>query len=73
MEDELFWGRQKPDAGYVHSFTISRHLTGKRIGVKVLDEIERICLENEKTFLRLDCSVGVRRLRQFMKNTVLLK
>ncbi|MHA2160682.1 MAG: GNAT family N-acetyltransferase [Candidatus Thorarchaeota archaeon] len=63
--DEPFWGKLKPNAGYVHSFTLSRCLAGKGIGVKVLNEIEKICLENGKTFLRLDCGVGVRRLRQY--------
>ena len=64
-DDELFWGKQKPNAGYVHSFTISRHLAGKGFGTRVLNEIEKICLENGKTFFRLDCGVEVRGLRKY--------
>jgi GNAT superfamily N-acetyltransferase/transcriptional regulator with XRE-family HTH domain len=64
-DDELFWGKRKPDAGYVHSFTLSRQLAGKGIGTRVLNELEKVCLENGRTFLRLDCGVEVRRLRQY--------
>jgi hypothetical protein len=35
-EDELFWGKQENNAGYIHSFTIDRKYYGFGIGTKVL-------------------------------------
>jgi len=64
-DDECFWGQQKADAGYIHSFTIARHLAGKKIGVKVLNEIERICQKNGKNLLRLDCGAEAEGLRRY--------
>lgn len=54
-EDELFWGKQENNAGYIHSFTIDRKYYGFGIGTKVLNMVENICRENNKKYLRLDC------------------
>jgi N-acetylglutamate synthase-like GNAT family acetyltransferase len=64
-EDPLFWGNQEYNAGYIHSFTISRNLAGQGIGRRVLDLIEFHCRQNEKELLRLDCGVDIKGLRKY--------
>ena len=64
-QDPLFWGEQKNNAGYVHSFIISRDLAGRGIGRQVLKLIENFCRENGKEILRLDCGVDVAGLRNY--------
>jgi RimJ/RimL family protein N-acetyltransferase len=64
-QDPLFWGEQEGNAGYIHSFTISRNLAGQGIGRNVLDLIESHCRQNEKEFLRLDCGVDIKGLRKY--------
>jgi len=54
-EDRLFWGKMNDEAGYLHSFTISRRFAGAGIGKRVLALIESYCRENGKQYLRLDC------------------
>lgn len=68
-DDEMFWGKQKNNAGYIHSFTIDRALYGQGIGKKVLVMIEELCIRNDKQYLRLDCGVHVLELCRFYKNS----
>lgn len=63
--DELFWGKRDEAAGYVHSFTIARHLAGQDIGKRALALIEDYCLKQGKAYLRLDCGKHVARLCQY--------
>jgi ribosomal protein S18 acetylase RimI-like enzyme len=58
-DDELFWGKQENDSGYIHSFTIDRDYYGQGLGKQVLLMIEDLCVKNNKHFLRLDCGVNV--------------
>ena len=64
-EDELFWGSQADNAGYIHSFTISRALARQRKGEQVLALIEEYCRNQGKTFLRLDCGKAIHGLCQY--------
>jgi ribosomal protein S18 acetylase RimI-like enzyme len=64
-QDPLFWGEQENNAGYIHSFTISRNLAGQDIGKSVLNLIESYCRSNEKELLRLDCGVDIKGLRKY--------
>jgi N-acetylglutamate synthase-like GNAT family acetyltransferase len=66
-QDPLFWGEQENNAGYIHSFTISRNLAGQGIGKSVLNLIESYCRQNEKVLLRLDCGVNIKGLRKYYK------
>jgi GNAT superfamily N-acetyltransferase len=66
--DELFWGKQQNDSGYIHSFTIDRDYYGTGLGVEVLKEIEKLCRENHKRFLRLDCGVDIKKLCEYYQN-----
>jgi N-acetylglutamate synthase-like GNAT family acetyltransferase len=63
--DEVFWGKQDSPAYYIHSFTIDRKLKVKNIGIKVMQNIENICKESNKKYLRLDCSSTVPALKQY--------
>src|SRR4030042_3081406 len=66
-EDPMFWGDRPGNAGYVHSFAVSRKLAGRKIGHTILTEIESYCRQNGKQMLRLDCSNRQPRLRQSYK------
>ncbi|MEM9006340.1 MAG: GNAT family N-acetyltransferase [Cyanobacteria bacterium P01_F01_bin.86] len=67
-QDPMFWGEQDDNAGYIHSFTISRELAGKGIGAKVLELIEGLCREHNRSLLRLDCGVDVKDLRRYYES-----
>ncbi|MBN2395279.1 MAG: GNAT family N-acetyltransferase [Candidatus Atribacteria bacterium] len=60
--DELFWGVQDDNAGYIHSFTTDRIYQGQGIGIKILQMIEDLCRQNNKQYLRLDCGVLIQGL-----------
>jgi N-acetylglutamate synthase-like GNAT family acetyltransferase len=66
--DELFWGKQDSPAYYVHSFTIDRKLNGKQLGIRVMKDIEKLCKELNKKYLRLDCSSTIPALKQYYEN-----
>lgn len=57
--DENFWGYRDDASGYIHSFTIARHLAGQHIGKRALALIEDFCRQQGKTYLRLDCGSNV--------------
>ena len=51
-DDELFWGKQDNNAGYIHSFTIDRKYYGQGLGKQVLQMIEEVCIKNKKQYIR---------------------
>lgn len=63
--DELHWGEQEDNAGYIHSFTLEKAYRGQGLGRAVLKMIEDICREKGKTFLRLDCGTSNPRLSAY--------
>lgn len=66
--DELFWGVQENNAGYIHSFTIDRAFGGQDIGKHILLLIEDMCIKKNKTYLRLDCGVHIQKLSNYYEN-----
>ncbi len=64
-QDPQFWGPQEDNAGYIHSFTVSRELAGQGLGYRLLGLIEDYCRAREKTWLRLDCGTDVPGLRHY--------
>jgi GNAT superfamily N-acetyltransferase len=66
--DEMFWGNQEEDSGYIHSLTVDRRYYGHRIGIKVIDMIEEICRKNNKKYLRLDCGITIKKLCDYYKS-----
>jgi GNAT superfamily N-acetyltransferase len=65
-EDAGFWGERNDAAGYLHSFTTTRHAHGT--GKLILNWIEDYCRENHKDFLRLDCGASNQALRNYYEN-----
>jgi len=66
--DETFWGKKNDKAGYIHSFTINRKMSGKGLGYKVLNEIEIFLKQNGYNYLRLDCGIKIKGLCEYYKN-----
>jgi GNAT superfamily N-acetyltransferase len=64
-QDEMMWGKRQDNAGYVHSFTVSRELAGKGYGYRILKMIEQLCQENGKNLLRLDCGSEIPGIRKY--------
>ena len=53
--DELFWGKRKDRAGYIHSFTTVRAYAGMGLGAAVLRGVEDKLRAEGISILRLDC------------------
>lgn len=63
--DEMFWGKQEDNAGYIHSLTVRRKFYNQGIGQKILNIIEDICRDNGKKYLRLDCGENITKLCEY--------
>jgi ribosomal protein S18 acetylase RimI-like enzyme len=63
--DEMFWGPDAVAAGYVHSFTVHRSLSGRGIGRAALDMLADELATQGAALLRLDCGVDVAGLRRY--------
>lgn len=61
-EDEYFWGKRDEKAGYIHSFTVIRNLSGKGIGYLILDKIKEFLKNKNINILRLDCGSDIKDL-----------
>ena len=66
--DELFWGKQEDDSGYIHSLTVDRKYCGLGKGAMIIRKVEEICRKNNKKYLRLDCGVSINKLCEYYKN-----
>ncbi|MCF7885814.1 MAG: GNAT family N-acetyltransferase [Candidatus Marinimicrobia bacterium] len=66
--DELFWGEHNDKAGYIHSFTTSRKMSGQDLGYKILDEITTLLRRKDCDYLRLDCGIKNKKLVEYYKN-----
>lgn len=58
-EDSKFWGKKSDKAGYVHSFTVNRNLSGKGIGYLILEKIKERLKTKKIRILRLDCGSDI--------------
>jgi hypothetical protein len=68
FEDEIFWGKREDKAGYIHSFTIDRSLSGNRAGYGILRRIEKFLIAKGTRILRLDCPPGLGRLCKYYED-----
>ena len=68
FEDELFWGKQINEAGYIHSFTTNRSFRGSQLGCSILRLIEQLLLAKGIYLLRLDCSPDVEGLCKYYED-----
>ena len=68
FSDEMFWGKMKDKAGYIHSFTTKRSLAGCGIGEEILNYIEKMLLSKSINLIRLDCGADNKGLCNYYEN-----
>lgn len=65
--DEEAWGRQPPDAFYVHHLGVRRSQAGKGVGGQILEWAANFARASGKSFLRLDCITSNSFLQAYYK------
>ncbi len=55
-EDELYWGKEKEAAKYIHSLVIKGKYAGRKLGQKVIERIIENTIAENIYILRLDCN-----------------
>lgn len=55
FEDELYWGKQKEKAGYVHSLVVKKEFQGQHLGTTIMKKIESFLVAQHISLFRLDC------------------
>ncbi len=63
--DDLFWGTQADDAGYVHALCVKYAYAGHQIGLGLLRWAENQAAKAGRKFLRLDCMAANPALRNY--------
>ena len=53
--DELYWGKQKSNAGYIHSLVIDTKFNGHGYGNKIVTQVVQELIKKDIFLLRLDC------------------
>jgi ribosomal protein S18 acetylase RimI-like enzyme len=64
-EDELWWGPQRPIAGYVHRLAVRRQFAGQHLGEYLLDWAAQQIRAAGRSRLRLDCTEHNSGLRRY--------
>lgn len=64
-EDELFWGRCPPDAGYVHRLCVDSVVAHKGLGVELLSWASSQIADRGRRWIRLDTPSSNDRLRMY--------
>jgi predicted N-acetyltransferase YhbS len=54
-DDPVYWGKQPPDAFYVHKLAVRRDHAGRGIGAAIVEWANAEAAEAGREFLRLDC------------------
>jgi RimJ/RimL family protein N-acetyltransferase len=54
-DDELYWGRQEPIAGYVHGLSVRKGFNGRGLGSFVIDWCADLVSALDRRFVRLGC------------------
>jgi ribosomal protein S18 acetylase RimI-like enzyme len=54
-DDELYWGRQEPIAGYVHGLSVRKGFNGRGLGSFVIDWRADLVSALDRRFVRLGC------------------
>src|SRR5699024_12048677 len=52
--DELYWGKQKDKALYIHSLVVTEKYNGKGLGAVIIQEIANKAKEANCSYVRLD-------------------
>ena len=64
-EDIVFWGEQRPTAGYVHKLAVRPAYARQKIGVEMLKWAESTARKVGKMFLRLNCLAEDSKIRDY--------
>lgn len=72
-QDELYWGKQKANARYVHSLIVTTAFKGNNIGKRIIAVIEKMVLAEGINLLRLDCIASNRRLCAYYESLGFVK
>ncbi len=64
-EDLKYWGKQEKPAYYVHSLVVHPDFKGERLGVAILDHIQKLAINNNIALLRLDCDASNKALCKY--------
>lgn len=68
FEDELYWGKQKEEAGYVHSLVVKDEFKGQQIGKHAMKQIEELLIDKGIHLFRLDCVANNKRLCSYYES-----
>jgi ribosomal protein S18 acetylase RimI-like enzyme len=63
--DEIMWGEQPDDAGYVHHLAVDRAEAGSGVGRQLLEWAASEAISRKKKYLRLDCATPNEALRNY--------
>lgn len=66
--DARIWGKQVPDALYVHRLAIRRGFHGLRLGAQLLNWASDQAKSQDRSFVRLDVCVGNQPLEDYYQN-----
>lgn len=55
-EDDHYWGRQPPVAGYIHGLAVREDVHGKAVGAHLMAWAAQEVARRGRQYLRLDCS-----------------
>ena len=66
--DAMFWGDDVMDAGYFHRLAVKRECAGNGLGRVLVEWAENRAKAAGKRFLRLNCTFGNHRLRQYYED-----
>jgi GNAT superfamily N-acetyltransferase len=67
-DDPRYWGKQSPDAAYVHKLAVRRACAGRRIGSAIVEWADATAVANGRSFLRLDCLRDNPGIRTYYEN-----
>ena len=68
FSDELIWGADAGDAGYVHSLVIDRRRAGTGLGLRILPRAQELVAATGRTRARLDCVALNAELRRYYRD-----
>lgn len=67
-QDEIFWGKQKDNAGYIHSFTTRRDMAGAGFGHIMLNKVQDLLNNEGIKIMRLDCGKNYEKLCKYYES-----
>jgi GNAT superfamily N-acetyltransferase len=65
LDDPKFWGKQGPDAVYLHKLAVRRSFAGQGLGARIVDWVAEDAARRGRSFVRLDCQRDLPAIRQY--------